>query len=321
VIRGLSVVASRFRFLAPFWLLLVPGWGASLGEAGFYLKDGDGVVFYGDSITDQRLYTAFIETYVMTRFPEMKVTFINSGVSGDRVTGGEGGSIHERLQRDVFAYKPTAMTIMLGMNDGGYRAFDQETFDVYAAGYRHILQMVKQAAPGIRLTLIRPSPYDDVTRPVTFAGGYNKVLARYGAFIEELGQREGLTVASLNTSVVAALEAANSVSAERAQKIVPNRVHPAPGGHLLMAEALLKAWKASATVTAVEIDVSGARAVRADNTRVTDLETGDRLARTQVDRALPMPLDSENESVAVALRASDFVDALDQEPLKMEGLG
>jgi hypothetical protein len=73
-------------------------------------------------------------------------------------------------------------------------------------------------------------------------------------------------------------------------------------------------------VTAVEIDVAGKRAVRADNTRLTDLETGDRIAWTQVDGALPMPLDSEDESEAVALRASDFVEALDQEPLKITGL-
>jgi len=30
------------------------------------LKDGDRVVFYGDSITDQRLYTQFTETFVHT---------------------------------------------------------------------------------------------------------------------------------------------------------------------------------------------------------------------------------------------------------------
>ena len=33
----------------------------------FALRDGDRVVFYGDSITDQRLYTTFVETYVVTR--------------------------------------------------------------------------------------------------------------------------------------------------------------------------------------------------------------------------------------------------------------
>jgi lysophospholipase L1-like esterase len=308
------------RLLSLFCLLVASGWGETLGDAGFFLRDGDRVVFYGDSITDQGLYTAFIETYVMTRFPELKVTFINSGVSGDRVTGGQGGSIYVRLPRDVFAYQPTVMTVMLGMNDGGYHAFDQETFDAYAGGYRHIIQMAKQALPGIRLTLIRPSPYDDVTRPTTFEGGYNKVLTRYGDFVEELGRREGLTVADLNTSVAAALATANRVSPEVAQKIIPDRVHPAPGGHLLMAEALLKAWNARGIVTAVEIDAASNRTVRAENTRITDLETRDRIAWTQDDKALPMPFDSENESVAMALRSSDFVDALDQEPLKITGL-
>jgi len=63
----------------------------------FYLHDGDRVVFYGDSITDQRLYTTFVETYVITRFPQMKVSFVHSGVGGDRVTGGGAGAIDVRL--------------------------------------------------------------------------------------------------------------------------------------------------------------------------------------------------------------------------------
>src|SRR5437016_14632265 len=83
----------------------------------FALKDGDRVVFYGDSITDQRLYTTCTETYVLTRFPKLDVSFVHSGWGVDRVTGGGGGPIDLRLRRDVFAYKPTAMDVMLGMND------------------------------------------------------------------------------------------------------------------------------------------------------------------------------------------------------------
>src|SRR5712672_6136 len=97
----------------------------------FALKNGDRVVFYGDSITDQRLYTTFAETYVVTRFPNTHVTFTHSGWGGDRVGGGGGGPIDVRLERDVLAYRPTVMTIMLGMNDGSYRAFDQSIFDQY----------------------------------------------------------------------------------------------------------------------------------------------------------------------------------------------
>jgi len=248
------------------------------------------------------------------------VSFVHSGVGGDRVTGGGAGAIDVRLPRDVVAYKPSVMTIMLGMNDGSYRAFDQKIFDTYAAGYRHIVQSVKDALPGIRITLIQPSPYDDVTRPPTFEGGYNKVLVRYGEFVKQLAREENLTLADLNGPVVAALEKASKLDAENAKKLVPDRVHPAPAGHLLMAEALLKAWQAPAIVTAVEIDAAEPSIVTAANTQVTDLAVSDRLSWTQVDESLPMPIDTNDAVVALALRASDFVEAMDQEPLKVTGL-
>src|SRR5450755_3511973 len=107
------------------------------------------------------------------------------------------------------------MTIMLGMNDAKYRAFNQK---------------MEGTLPGVRITAIEPSPYDDVTRPPTFEGGYNKVLVRYGEFVKELGRDEKLTVADLNGPVAAALEKADKLNAETAKKIIPDRVHPAPGG-------------------------------------------------------------------------------------------
>src|SRR5215813_3654521 len=137
----------------------------------FALKDGDRVVFYGDSITDQRRYTSFVETYVVTRFPKLDVRFVHSGWGVDRVSGGGGGPIDVRLWRDVLPYNPTVVTIMLGMNDGGYRAFDQALFDTYVAGYKHIAETLQRQIPGVRITVIQPSPYDDVTRQPTFEGG------------------------------------------------------------------------------------------------------------------------------------------------------
>src|ERR1700688_747503 len=72
-----------------------------VAQSDFYLKDGDTVVFYGDSINDQRLYTTFTEAYVVTRFPKLNVRFVHSGWSGDRVGGGVGGPIGTPLARDV----------------------------------------------------------------------------------------------------------------------------------------------------------------------------------------------------------------------------
>src|SRR5436190_969459 len=113
----------------------------------FGLRDGDRVVFYGDSITDQRRYTSFVETYVVTRFPKLNVSFVHSGWGGDRVTGGGGGPVDVRLERDVEAYKPTVVTIMLGMNDGSYQPFRDPIFQKYADGYRHIVEKLKSDVP------------------------------------------------------------------------------------------------------------------------------------------------------------------------------
>ena len=137
----------RLRRAVILLLVVLALAAAAMAQGKFQLKAGDRVVFYGDSITDQRLYTAFVETYVVTRFPRLRVGFVHSGWGGDRVTGGGGGPIDLRLKRDVIAFKPTVMTIMLGMNDGSYRAWDDAIFKTYSTGYEHIIDSVKKALP------------------------------------------------------------------------------------------------------------------------------------------------------------------------------
>jgi len=288
---------------------------SSLSGQSFALKDGDTVVFYGDSITDQRLYTTFAETFVVTRFPSMRVRFVHSGWGGDRVTGGGGGTIDLRLRRDVLPYKPTVITIMLGMNDGRYRLFDPEIFRTYSTGYEAIVRNIKAGVPGVRITAIQPSPYDDVTRAPTFEGGYNAVLMRYSEFIRDLAKRENLAVADLNSPVVAMLEKAKATDAKTAERIIPDRVHPGPSGHLIMAAALLRSWGAPAMVSAVEIE--GGAVKRADNTTVTAL---DGLSWTQMDKALPMPVDLRDPAMGLAVGSSDFVQTLNQQTLRVRGL-
>ena len=286
-------------------------------QGSFFLKSGDTVVFYGDSITDQRLYTTFAETYAVTRFPNLDLKFVHSGWGGDRVSGGGGGPIDVRLTRKVYPYRPTVMTIMLGMNDGRYRTFDQELFDTYVAGVKSIVKNVKSTIPGIRIMLIEPSPYDDVTRPPLFTDGYNAVLVRYGKFLRELARSESLSTADLNASVVEELGKANTIDPEGAKKLLPDRVHPGAGGHLLMAKALLKAWNAPATVTVVEIDTASGIAARSENTNVTGLKIESAISWDQADKALPMPLDMKDAGVALAVRSSDVIQALNQELLRI----
>ena len=287
----------------------------SLWSQSFALKEGDTVVFYGDSITDQRLYTTFAETFAVTRFPNVRVKFVHSGWGGDRVTGGAGGNVDVRLRRDVLPYKPTLITIMLGMNDGRYRAFDPEIFRTYATGYEAIVRNLKAAIPGLRVTAILPSPYDDVTRPPLFEGGYNAVLTRYAQFVTELSARENLHVADLNTPVVAMLERAKAADPKTAERIIPDRVHPGAAGHLIMAAALLRSWNAPALVSSVEIERG--KLVKAENSVVTNL---DGLTWTQLDKALPMPVDLRDPVMALAVASSDFISTLNQQTLRVRGL-
>ena len=63
------------RFVVFLTVLL--GLISSIIAGDFFVKDGDRVVFLGDSITEQRLYTTYIEAYVLTRYPKWKLTFRN----------------------------------------------------------------------------------------------------------------------------------------------------------------------------------------------------------------------------------------------------
>jgi len=210
---------------------------------------------------------------------------------------------------------------MLGMNDGGYHAFDDETFAKYTQGYQHIVESVQKTFPQIRLTLIQPSPFDDVTRPPNFEGGYNAVLIRFGEWVKKYAQGIGATVADLNSPVVAMLQKAVAADPKLAQKILPDRVHPGPQGHLIMAEAILKAWNAPATVTAVEINAAKKRVVQTTNTQVDDLTAhANGVSWKQTDSALPMPFDPTEPVTALVMRCSDFIQAVDQEPLRVVDL-
>jgi lysophospholipase L1-like esterase len=289
----------------------------------FYLHSNDRVVFYGDSTTEQGRYTAFIEAYVATRFPELNVRFINSGWAGDWVVGGGGGKVDQRLARDVVAEKATVATFMLGMNDAAYQDFDPAFFDVYTKGYQHLLDSLKQSLPNLRITLLEPSPFDDVTRAPEYAlrdGGYNKVIVRYGQFVRDLARQQHLDVVDMNAPLVAVLEKARLIDPVQAEKIIPDRIHPSAAGGLVMAAAILKAWNAPTIVSAAEIDASSARVKHQENTQITDLQKRPTLAWTQQDKSLPMPFDPKDEALALVLRSSNIVDSIDQQRVRVTGL-
>jgi lysophospholipase L1-like esterase len=318
-------------------VLLAASAAALPAQERFYLHDKDTVVFYGDSITEQRLYTTFVETFVLTRYPQLNVRFVNSGWGRETVAGGDGGPVDLRLTRDVVYHKATVMTVMLGMNDGGgggggyTSSSDEQRFNRYKAGMEHIVQTVKQALPTLRITLLEPSPFDDVTAAPQPPDGYNAVLVRYGLFLRELAQRNRISAVDLNGPMVEMLKRANAFDPAGAKTLIPGRVHPSAGGHLVMAGALLKAWGASPTVSAVEIDAASKQVAKADNTMVTGLNVGPTVTWSQKDAALPMLVSLRDPSIPtntrrgaatmdLALKSSDFMEALNQQTLRIRGL-
>ena len=282
----------------------------------FALKNGDRVVFYGDSITDNSPYTQLIEMFVTCRYPRMDVNFMNAGVGGDRVTGGWLGPIDERLTRDLISRRPNVVTIMLGMNDASYRPFDPKIFETYRNGYAHILDRLKKEAPNARVYLIQPSPFDDFTRPPTFEGGYNAVLVKYGDAIAEMALANRYGIIDLNTPVAAMLKKAATLDAPLSQKIIPDRVHPGGSGHLLMMAEILKAWRASPVVSKTTIDWTTGKA-QTENATLSDWRGG---RFTLLENSLPMPIDRANAEIALVLRSSDVEETLNQQMLTVSNM-
>jgi hypothetical protein len=116
------------------------------------------------------------------------------------------------------------------------------------------------------------------------------------------------------------LQKANATDPALAPKLINDRVHPGPAGHLIMAKALLKSWNAPSLVTAVEIDAATKKVLRAENTAVINFNGEGALSWTQTDAALPFPINMADQQVALAVKSSDVVEQLNQQPLKVSGL-
>src|SRR3954468_2287006 len=85
---------------------------------GFPLKDGDTWVMAGDSITAQHLHTNYFEAFCYARYPKLTFRSRDSGVGADTIP-----KVVARFDWDVAAWKPTVVSVELGMNDkGGFTA-------------------------------------------------------------------------------------------------------------------------------------------------------------------------------------------------------
>ena len=288
----------------------------------FVLKNGDTVVFYGDSITAQRLYTKDAEEFLLTRYPRLHIRFVNAGVPGDSMKGGYAGTAAERVQRDVSPFHPAMITVMLGMNDGGWGFGPPDVDATFQTGYRTLLDALRKAAPNARLTLICPTTYDEITHGTEFPG-YSHVIDKFAEDVSQIGSQmqaaggEGVLVADFNRPLTEALLSAKAQFPELAPLIIPDRIHPTETGHWIMAAALMSAWNVDPVVSSLSLDASKAQVVGKQRTTVMNLgKLADGVEWTQLDEALPLPLDFNNAMTPMLLKISKLAE-LDQMILRV----
>ena len=277
--------------------------------AEFAIRDGDRVVLLGDSITEQRQYTTFIETYTLTRFPAWNLSFRNIGWGGDTAQGGLG-----RAGRDMMPLKPTFVTIDFGMNDHGYRAFQQDIYTNYIDKQTKLTELLKQN--GARVALLTPQPIED-KRPDPDQDVRNQALRKMSDGLRDVATSQGVLFADQFDPYMAVML--------KARKADPNAVigagdavHPGPVGHTIMAWAVLKSLGATAAVSSAELDAASGKVIASSGCQITDVKVADGSVRfVRADASLPAPVDPAGESVTKLI---PLLDELSRYELKVTGL-
>jgi len=261
------------------------------------LKDGDSIVFLGDSITHQCLYTQYVEDYFYTRFPNMRLKFHNAGVGGARAW-----DALARFDEDVAAYQPKYVTVLLGMNDGTYIPFDQATFDTYHKDMTELigrLQAIK-AQP----ILMTPTMYDSRAarlfprkgrvNPESRLNFYNAVLTYYGTWLREVAVDSGFGFVDmwgpLNNLTLQARKTDPKFT------LIRDAVHPDAPGQVVMAVAIINDMGLPRPLSNIRISLANAKKpfARGAGGELSDLTvTDDGLSFTWKANGLPWVVPEE----------------------------
>lgn len=267
------------------------------------LEDGSRVVFLGDSITHQALYSQYLETFFYTRYPDRRIHFHNAGVSGDKAA-----DALARFDDDVAAHDPDFVTVLLGMNDGRYEAFSEETFETYRTGVGEILSRIEKI--GAKPIALSPTMFDhhqlalrkkDETfrfRDRPFDEDYNFLMAYYGAWLRETAGASRIPFVNLwgplNDLTFAARRAQPDFS------LVEDAIHPGSAGQFVMAFSILSGAQPERRMTSsISIQRRGDRWIAGKNEAISDLEVSaeaDEVSFTFLAKSLPWVVPATSSS-------------------------
>jgi hypothetical protein len=301
-----------------------------LGASEFFVHDGDRVVFLGDSITEQRLYTTYIEAYTLSRHPTWKLEFRNVGWGGDtawlrmRSHPDENQlfaadeetqskmvleSVDFGLKRDVLPLKPTVVTVDFGMNDHAYQALRPDILRAYVSSQTQIAREL--TANGAKVAFITPQPIEE-KRPDPDQDVKNISLKAFSEALRGVAlQQHALFADEFDPYMQAMIGAKGTIGGG-------DSVHPGPAGHTIMAWAILKALGATPLVSTATINPASLKAEDTEGCRIDNIrKEGATLRFDRLDDALPMPVDPKAEP---ALALVPITHDLNRYELKVPGL-
>lgn len=221
--------------------------------AGLVLREGDRLAICGDSITEQRMYSRAMETYLTVCVPELKVTVRQFGWSGETAPG-----FLARLTNDVLRFKPTIATTSYGMNDHGYKAYEPAIGQRYREALTAIVQAFTNA--GVRVIVGSPSC---IGSPVPWSKAtpqeMNLNLCELRNLGLELAASAGAGFADVFWPMLKASVRATQRYGDVYQLAGKDGVHPDWAGSFVIAYAFLKAMGLDGHIGTIKLDLQAIR--------------------------------------------------------------
>lgn len=232
------------------------------------LKPGDKLAITGDSITEQKQYSVFIQDYLLMCKPVDNVRTMQFGWGGETSWG-----FLARLDNDCLQFKPTIATTCFGMNDGGYGPLNPERFEKYKTATNGLVDAFEKS--GARVVLGSPGVVDQNTaygKDRAKADIYNQTLKAERDVVEAIAKQRGVAFADVYTPMMDVMQTADAKYGSSYHVAGADGVHPSANGHLVMAYAFLKALGCDGNIGTINVDLASKKATASEGQSVKNFD-------------------------------------------------